>query len=114
MKKESSNILEEFQESAKLFEWENLYDITEATRQMPEDHYIIFNDWGGYTSISDNIAYVKVFCRKNKKILLIPKKIHEKLYEHLRFLANFGTVEEMIEIGKNLYKLYPDFNFFEI
>ena len=65
--------------------------------------------------MTDSPAYYNVFrSRKNKKFLLIGKKMFQKLKNHIEFLKNFGNKEAMIDIGDSLNKLYPDFNFFEI
>jgi len=110
-----STIIQELQAYARQFQWENLNDITEATIQMIKDHYIVYINKEGKTCLTDTVECMQEFCSsENKKFLLIPQKLYEKLDIHLMFLANFGTVEEMIEIGNGLYKLYPDFNFFEI
>ena len=110
-----STIIQELQTYARHFQWENLTDITKATCQMTEDYYIIYINIEGETCLTDTVDCVQFFCsEENKKFLLIPKNLYKKLDAHLIFIANFGTVEEMIEIGNGLYKLYPDFNFFKI
>jgi hypothetical protein len=112
---QNNNILQELKESIKEFEFENIRSIHEGIRQMNEECYIIFNEWGGITSITDSSAYYISFrSTENTKFLLIPKKMFEKLKNHIDFLKNFGNKEAMIDIGKSLNKLYPDFNFFDL
>ena len=107
MNTEIQDILKELQENIIELTWKRISDINNATNQNIDEYLIIFISNGKY--YVDNFDFYVWFHRKyktNKKILLFPKKLNERLKK-----LNLNK-ETLDEIKKSLNELYPDFNFF--
>jgi len=121
--KKNSKILEEFKQSIVVCEWGCYSDIEAAferafggTFEAPNRYcYIIYLDNNEQTSIDFMYEYFHLCAsQKTKKCLIVPTDILEKLQKHIKHLLRSGQKEQAYEIGNELNKLYPDFNFFEI
>jgi hypothetical protein len=120
---QNRDILEEFQKSIVVCEWECYADIEEAFEQaFGEDFdttnqycYIIYLDYNEQTSIDFMYEYFHlVASQKTKKCLIVPIDVFNDLKKHIKSLLRSGKNKEAYEIGCELNKLYPDFNFFDI
>jgi len=123
MNKETQDILQEFQNSVIVCEWESYADIEEAFEEAFGEEfdttnqycYIIYLDYNEQTSIDFMYEYFHFDAsQKTKKCLIVPTEILGKMQKHIKSLLRSGQEEEAYKIGYELNRLFPDFNFFEL
>ncbi len=96
MNKKINDILEEFKKNIITLTWRRVNDIYKAVNQNPDDYFVVYF-WEGKIC-QENIDYYVWYYRKymkkdNKKIVLVPKKLAEKIILYIKSLDRQSELE---------------------